>query len=244
MADIPEQVFSGAPHRLTMGLRRLDLTTWLDADPDHPQREYRRQLLAARRDEVYAVLPAGRSPAAEVAARVAEHVGRSLPGLDDPLVEAAGLVRDDVCVLTHDDGAWRLVAAVVCFPSRWRLADKMGRDVLDIHGPVPRYGEVLGGPTTKVFDSLTPRWRVNWTLLDDPELFQPDSPGGGQPPSRASFLRVERQCLVPVGEAVAFTIRTDVVAVTDLPADKADAVLAAAAATPAELADYRGWTAP
>lgn len=243
MTDIPEQVFSGAPHRLTMGLRRLDLATWLDADPHHPQREYRRRLLSQRRDEVYALCPEGRSAAAAVALQVAQHVGGVLPGLDDPLVEAAGMVRDDLCVLVEDAGAWRLVAAVVCFPSRWRLADKMGLDVLSVHDPVPRYRTSLGAPTQKVFDALTPRWRLNWTLLDDPELFQPDSPGRGHQPGPDSFLRVERQCLVPVGAAVAFTIRTDVVAVADLPPERADAVLTAAAETPSDLAAYRGWGA-
>ena len=140
------------------------------------------------------------------------------------MVDAALLVRDDLCVLARTEGTWRLVAAVVCFPSRWRLADKMGRDVLAIHDPVPGYRSGLGAPTTKVFDALTPRWRLNWTLLDDPALFQPAAPAGGHQPGPDSYLRVERQCLVPVGDVVAFTIRTDVVALADLPNDRAKAV--------------------
>ena len=32
--DVPEEVFSGAATKLTMGLRPLDMATWLDADPD------------------------------------------------------------------------------------------------------------------------------------------------------------------------------------------------------------------
>lgn len=242
MTAIPDEVFSGRAHRLTMGLRALDLQTWLDADSGHPQRAERTRLLAAHRPEVYSVLPEGRQPARVVAQRVADHVGCALAGLDDPLVEAAGLVRDDICVLARTGGAWRLVAAVVCFPSRWRLAEKMGQDVLAIHDPVPGYRQGLAAPTTKVFDALTPRWRVNWTLLDDPQLFQPRSPGGGHRPGPDSYLRVERQCLVPIADVVAFTIRTDVVAIAELPADRAEAVLAAARTTPAELGAYRGWT--
>lgn len=241
MTAIPEEVFSGKPHRLTMGLRSLHLRTWLDAGP-HPQREYRQRLLSQHRDEVYAVLPEGLAPARDVAQAVADHVGDSLPGDDDPLVEAALLVRDDLCVLARLDDAWRLVAAVVCFPSRWRLSDKLGQDVLAIHDPVPGYRGSLGRPTTKVFDALTPRWRVNWTLLDDPELFQPAAARGGHAPGLDSYLRVERQCLVPVGDAVAFTIRTDVVAVADLPQARATALLEAARATPPDVASYRGWT--
>lgn len=242
MTAIPDEVFSGRPHRLTMGLRSLDLDSWLDPDPHHPQRAQRATLLTQRRSDVYAVLPEGREPARLVAQRVAEQLGLVLPQSQDPLVDAALLVRDDLCVLARTEGTWRLVAAVVCFPSRWRLADKLGRDVLAIHDPVPGYRSGLGAPTTKVFDALTPRWRLNWTLLDDPALFQPAAPAGGHQPGPDSYLRVERQCLVPVGDVVAFTIRTDVVALADLPNDRAKAVLEAASTTPADLAAYRGWT--
>jgi hypothetical protein len=238
---IPSEVFSGKAHRLTMGLRALDMTTWLDADPEHPQRPYRGQLLRDRRAEVHCTLPEGQEPARTVALQVADHLGATLPGDDDPLVEAARLVRDDLCVLARVHDQWCLVAAVVCFPSRWRLADKMGRDVLAIHDPVPGYRTSLGRPTTTVFDALTPRWRVNWTLLDNPELFQPEGPREGHRPGSESYLRVERQCLVPVADVIAFTIRTDVVAVADLPVEQARAVLDAAAATPPDLAAYRGW---
>jgi hypothetical protein len=45
--DVPEEIFSGASHKLTMGLRPLDMTTWLDADPEDPQMAQRRE--SARR---------------------------------------------------------------------------------------------------------------------------------------------------------------------------------------------------
>lgn len=244
MAHVPEGVLTGKPHRLTMGLRALDLATWLDADPTHPQRRERERLLLDHRDDVVAVLPQGRDAAAAVAERVAQHVGAVLPGRDEPLVEAARLVRDDLCVVQRADGHWSLVAAVVCFPSRWNLADKVGKDVLAIHDPVPGYRSALGRPTLTVFESLTPRWRLNWTLLDDPALFQPRAPSARHRPGFESYLRVERQCLVPVGEAVAFTIRTDVIAVAELPTEQAQALMEAAAGSPADLADYRGWERP
>lgn len=180
-SGVPPELFSGAPHRLTMGLRPLDMRTRLDADPGHPQMPLRRQLLSARREEVFAHLP-GSLPACEaVAARVSGFTGRPLSGSDHPLVEAALQVRDDLCVLEQRDGRWLLTAAVVCFPSRWSLAEKLGRDVLAIHDPVPRYREVLGRPTEASFAAIAkqvPRWRVNWTVLDDPTLFRTRRPGG------------------------------------------------------------------
>lgn len=225
-----------------MGLRPLDLRTWLDPDPEHPQQALRRELLRERRAEVYQALPGTEQSRQTVAQAVSRWVGTALPGCDDPLVEAAGLVRDDLCVVTRVDGSWRLVAAVVCFPSRWRLLDKVGVDVVSIHDPVPRYRARLGDATGKAFDTAAPRWRVNWTLLEDPELFQPDPPTTTSgPPDQAWYLRVERQCLVPVGDLFAFTIRTDVVALRDLAAEQRGAVLASATALGEDLAAYRGW---
>lgn len=241
--DIPAEIFAGRPHRVSMGLRPLDLTTWLDRDPDHPQQVQRRQLLRQRRADVFAQLPEGDPAAAEVAQAVATWCGRQLPGTDAPLAEAAALVREDLCVLQRQAGQWRLVAAVVCFPSRWLLADKLGQDVVSIHDPVPGYRTQLGRPTGRVFDALSPRWRLNWTLLDDPTLFQPHvASATAGPPGESWFLRVERQCLVPVGQSVAFTIRTDIVALLDLDPAQRAALLRSAASAPAELAAYRGWT--
>lgn len=243
--DIPEVVFSGKPHRLTMGLRPLDLATWLDPDPLDPQMQLRRELLSTRRDEVFGALPGSEPASRQVAGAVAEWVGAGLPGSDHPLVEAAQLVRDDLCVLTRGDDGWVLAAGVVCFPSRWLLADKLGRDVLAIHDPVPRYRQQLGRPTSAVFDTITqrsPRWRVNWTILDDPALFQPVAPRARtHRPGPDSYLRVERQCLVRVGPAVVFSIRTTVRRIADLAEARARAVLEAADATPDDLAAYRGW---
>lgn len=217
------------------------MDTWLDAT-DHPQRELRRTLLAEHRAEVFQCAPGGDRAALTVAAHIASHCQRELCGADAPLAEAALMVRDDLCVLARQEQSWNLVAAVVCFPSRWRLADKMGRDVVGIHDPVPDYRQRLGGPTDKVLASLSPRWRVNWTLLDDPRLFQPAPPATPLPgPTQSWYLRVERQCLVPVGEYVAFTIRTDVVALADLEDEQREALLRSAATAPAELARYRGW---
>lgn len=243
--DVPEEIFSGDAHRLTIGLRPLDMQTWLDPDPDDPQMPMRRDLLGSRRSEVFGATAGSESARAEVARAVADHVQAELPGRDDPLVEAALLVRDDLCVLEQREGRWLLTAGVVCFPSRWRLSEKLGQDVTTIHDPVPTYRATLGQATDAAITAvgrMRPRWRVNWTLLDDPALFQPSAPSGpSHRPGRESFLRVERQCLAPVGTAIVFTIRTTVLPVAGLDDDRAAAILASAAATPDELARYKGW---
>ena len=247
--DIPPEVFSGKPHRPSMGLRKLDMATWLDPDPTDPQLALRRELLKKQRTDVFAALPSSDDACRTVADAMARWVGTDLPGVDHPLVEAAQLVRDDMCVMGVRDGQWQLIAAVVCFPSRWRLADKMGRDVVTIHDPVPDYRSQLAAPTVKAFDSIAahgPRWRVNATLLDDPALFQPVAAHARRRhlPGMDSYLRVERQCLVPVHDLIAFSIRTTVVPVSDLDPPQAQAVLASARSAPPEIAEYRGWVAP
>ncbi len=126
-----------------------------------------------------------------------------------------------------------------------RLADKLGRDVTSIHDPVPRYRETLGAATDSAMSAIgrmRPRWRVNWTLLDDPALFQPTAPTGRtHRPGLESFLRVERQCLVPIADVIVFSIRTSVLPVAELDESKASALLASVAGSPDDLAAYRGW---
>ena len=246
--DIPAEVFSGKPHKLTMGLRPLDMSTWLDPDPDDPQRVERRRLVEQHRDEVFGALPGSDDACSSVAVAVSRWVGVPLAGEDHPLLEAALLVRDDLCVLARVQRQWTLVAGVVCFPSRWRLSDKLGRDVMTIHDPVPGYRSRLEAPTQQAFAAIAghaARWRVNATLVDDPELFQPVAPEGRtHRPGPASYLRVERQCLVPVGDLIVFSIRTSVRAVAELSPVEAEAVLSAAHNTPDDLAAYRGWSPP
>jgi hypothetical protein len=110
---------------------------------------------------------------------------------------------------------------VLCFPNRWRLSDKLGRPMMAIHGPVPSYAERLGKPVDRFIGLLAPDrpvWRLNWSLTDDPTLFQPVGHGRREtdpditPENSGAriFLRVERQTLrrLPHTGAVLFTIRT------------------------------------
>jgi hypothetical protein len=78
-------------------------------------------------------------------------------------------------VLVRSD-QWRLEAACVCFPSRWSLGEKIGGSLGEVHSPAPSYDVEIGGPVNEFFERLSSErsfWRLNWTLLDDPELHQP-----------------------------------------------------------------------
>jgi dimethylamine monooxygenase subunit A len=245
-------------YRLAMGLRPLDLANWLEVDPRRRDAELaeKARLLAVARDTVVATRPAGDAAAAELLAEVVDWLAAHHPELDrtvdpdeHPIVAASRLVQEDLCVLVRSD-AWRLESAGVCFPSRWLLATKIGTTLDEIHSPIPGYGESLSRPTAGVFERMTPErsfWRLNWTLLDQPDLHQPE-------PARASvadpvpewYFRVERQTLrrLPVSGAVIFTIHNYVAALSDMMAAHdgfADRLLAAIDDAPPDMQAYKGW---
>ena len=79
---------------------------------------------------------------------------------------------------------------------------------------MPGYDHELARPTNGFFDRLTPGrsfWRLNWTLLDNPALFQPTATRTAPSGDLADwYFRVERQTLrqLPRSRAIVFTIRT------------------------------------
>jgi dimethylamine monooxygenase subunit A len=204
----------------------------------------RKSLLEERRDEVLRALPGSEAACGEVLDQLAgflperfpdrfERVGSGLVNrvsgdrwtvegdVPDPLDIAGRLVQEDLCILQEVDGELRLTAGVLCFPNRWRLSDKLGRPMMAIHEPVPSYAERLGKPVDRFIGLLAPDrpvWRLNWSLMDNPMLFQPVGHGWRDTdpdftPENAGariFLRVERQTLrrLPCTGAILFTIRT------------------------------------
>ena len=138
-----------------------------------------------------------------------------------PLNLAGRLVQEDLCLMAPGDTGYTLEAASLCFPSRWRLIDKIGKRMVDIHSPVPDYEDKLARPVDRFFDKLDinkPVWRVNWSLTDDPDLYQPirktstdysrsiNSKNAGD----LIFLRCERQTLrrLPNTGWILFSIKT------------------------------------
>lgn len=244
--------------RLAMGMRPLNLATWLEID-EHRDEELalKHELLASRYDVVVATEPEGDAASRELldevkAFLVAYHplVATMTDSSEHPIVQASRLVQEDFCVLIRED-AWRLRAACVCFPSRWDLATKIGTTLDDIHAPVPGYDSQLSTPTNSFFDRLRPErsyWRLNWTLLDHPDLHQPKrarvSPSGELDDW---YFRVERQTLRQLRRtnAIVFTIRTYVTSAASLRMNDAQfvpALLNGLETAPAEAQVYKGWT--
>ena len=237
--------------RHRVGTKPLDPDNWLPTDRETaPTLAMKRDLLATRRDEVVALHEGGGEPAEEAARLVASYVGAPITGSGiDALVEAALLVADDLTVLmpSGTDGL-TFVAGVVCSPSRWRIASKMGQDMLAVHRPVARYAEHIGAPVDTLLRRLTverPLWRSNWTLEDHPALFQPEVPPAPlvDDPSHL-WVRMERETLrrLPDTGGVLFTIRGFQQPLTDYVrggADRAATLHALISRLPDDVARYK-----
>lgn len=259
-----------------IGLKPLDPAQWIDVDahlPDYLAEKSR--LFAERHGEVFAAEPGTETAQREVLDRlvahlVADHAStharegeaiRIIPSgalvtLDSgpPLETAARLVQEDLVLMRRGPDGWRVAAAALCFPSAWRLADKFGRPMHQVHAPVPGFGagtrpaELI----TRMFDNLQPgaamlRW--NWSLFGDAALFHPEPshavPRFGTEGEKA-VLRLERQTVTRLDSGdVLFTIRIYLEPIDALARQPEGREIAAAirsqlAALPAEQAEYKG----
>ena len=199
---------------------------------------------------------------AELRAVLAAHLAAHWPGwerprsppADHPLAEIGTWVAEDFCLMQPGPGGPVLIAAILCFPSRWRLAEKIGRPLIAIHAPVPTYAETLGRPVDRFMGAIKPgrlAVRYNWSVHEDPTLFQPTGHGRGAfdpsiTPENAGerlWLRVERQTFrrLPESGVVVFGIRTHVTPLAEVIAVPGEAARLAAAVrgVPEELERYK-----
>ena len=231
--------------KLKLGLRARDEADWLPYDDlfdDHAARDSqldcKAQLLGDRHNEVFAALPESEPAGREVLAMVRAHLQQfhdaSLPDLPadaglHPLDAAARLVPEDLLLLeprrranggAGGDFDWCLVAASLCFPAHWVLAEKMNKPLAAIHAPVPDYRERLETPMDRFFTNMKIgpiSSRMNWSLQLGNELFSPHrstrKAAMGDLANEDMCLRMENQTLrkLPETGMVLFTIRTHMV---------------------------------
>jgi hypothetical protein len=268
--------FLAAHDPLRMGVAAIDARDWFELGDDYAvQMAEKDRLLAARRAEVFQIRPQAEPAASELVAAVADwglatHPdrfaregdaircadGRRVALGEKPALEAAALlVQEDLCLLQPDAaGTLILTGACLCFPSRWRLADKLGRPMLAIHAPVPGLNPKIGATIDRFLAGLKAGniyTRTNWSLTTDPALFQPVAlPHDPIAPADAGarvFYRVERQTLrlLPASGAVLFGIRVhqhQLAAFAAIP-EQRRALAAAVAALDPSLVEYKSMTA-
>ena len=223
-AVIPVELFHEGPFRWRLGTRRLDASGWLQfdlADLDGDLAE-KAAILAADRADASVAEDGSEAASREVVDLVdaaLASVGRPPVPIDGrhPLERAACAVHEDLVLLQRREHGWVMTAGVVCFPTRWSAAEKLGRSMAEIHDPVPRY-EAIAPAVDRLFDRLRSDavvWRPNWSIVGEPDLRLPvqhrQAPSVlPTDPGRSLWLRVERQTvrrLTHHDDHILFTIR-------------------------------------
>ena len=200
-----------------MGLRPIEPQRWLPERISEAERSRKQQLLDNPGSAVFAALEGSRPGQQRIFDAMAEFTdGQPNRPRDttQPLVNAALLVPDDLCLMERDADSYRLTAACVCSPSYWQLTEKIGRTLDGIHGPVPTLNDRLG-PTMLQFFARLPDGAVferrNWLIHTNSDPYQPRSEAWrtvAQADAGKLVVRSERQTLRRLDTAtVVFTIR-------------------------------------
>ncbi|CAL5220722.1 g2779 [Coccomyxa viridis] len=280
-------------YKMTMGLEPMNPLDWIEIDDCYEEElALRKDLVKNNRSTVIHSLPGAEEANREMLELLADFLPKRFPDRFsmegtvlinhslgdswdladkslDPLEVSAQLVQEDLCLMTvADDGALRFVSGAVLFPQRWSLAEKLGMDMRRIHEPVPLFNKEILKPVNAFMNRITPNkpfWRANWTISDNPELFQPvgeefimqansgqfinDKLWGQTEPVTAENAgkrlqtRCERETLsrFPRTGAILFTIRTHMRKLQEFEGrpDKAKELAHALRNLPQELKNYK-----
>lgn len=169
---------SGASAHMTMGLRKLKRGNWLTIDEKYlTEHVIRSAQLSRARPSVLQCLPGSESACQEVLSVVSSFLvarypmmfmltgvgskqlihnlktGEKFPMVNNPqpLETAARLAMEDFNVLMKDpaNGEYRLQASATLFPAGWRLEERIGFTLTELHCPVPGWQGKLGSPVTR-----------------------------------------------------------------------------------------------
>lgn len=248
------------------GLWALDPAAWIEIDAAFAeQMAYRDRLIGERADVVAGATPRAARAVAELTETLAAHLqathgaaflvdNGAVRRPDGVTVMATGgigalgrFVQEDWLILEREEGAeeYVLTAGNLCFPSSWRLRDKLGRPLTPIHEDVPGYADDLSRRVNRVFAALhveRPLQRLNWSVYNDSELHQPHPDRRRAATGDEFYLRVERQTLrrLPDTRAVVFGVKTYVTPLAALPASARAGLSERLSALSPAMVDYKG----
>ena len=255
------------PSAMKMGLRSCSAQDWLSDDDAFGsplsaarQREEKASLFAHKAGDISGALSGSWQAGEEAFELIAQnryshhhHKLKTYPH-EHPVISAGRQIIHDLLLLApeqHEGGErWVLKAGVVGFPAHWRLHEKLGCAMDQIHAPVPHYADRLEHPVNRFFSHMRPGLfsrRSNWTLQIDEALHTPSRPPSL--PLTASdvgnrlFIRTETQsfCKLPLSGHILFTIRTSLCAISRWQdeAEALQALLATHEAMSPQMAEYR-----
>ncbi len=222
---LSELPLTPGPPELQLGTRALSPDEWLVTDANtEDELRLRRQLLATHGDLVQSLDDVDAATSELVGllgVRRTEPLSPAGTTAVDHLGEIARTIPEDVFVMDKrgNPEGWRLVAGALVFPNHWRLSDKLGLPMGEIHAPVDGYDELLARRVDRVFDRLAPArpvWRRNFFVHDHPELFAP-GPVAARPIDDVDevdelWIRSERQVLwrLAFSGMIVFTVKTQI----------------------------------
>lgn len=224
--SIPYPGWNGRP---LPGVQPLDPADWLIRDEAcTAQLALKAKLVETYGAEVVDRCPGSEAAEAELAQMVCDDVAARYDGFKPPkypgLAELAGIVQEDFAILQKDGDAHVMTAGLIGFPASWRLSEKIGKPLDQIHDPVVAYDGQMAARVQRLFDGVQvgrPLWRYNTLWYHDPALYQPRSALAprDEDDGTAGYLRSERQCILrlPQTGAVVFSIHTFVLARADVP---------------------------
>jgi hypothetical protein len=248
-------LFPDEDYKLQMRFTRGEPMAYFAPTEQHAAIVAERSRWLADSPETYsALLPQGETLMCECAAAASIWNGFE-GGQSGGLESCRSLGRyweaDFLLLKAGSDGEIRLLGGCLCFPSHWRLTDKIGKPIEFVHSPVPGLNENLGSSIHKFLAGLKSgiAWqRVNWGLGRSPELNQ--HPDRHLPRLDANvrlneiWLRVEEQALVALPESggILFGIRIVNHALAGLRNDLqlTSRFCRALATMPEDLARYKG----
>lgn len=260
---LPYRAFRYGPkYNVTMGLRTIQPEDWIQLDNHYPRYHAdKARRIAERGAKCCRTLPEAYPAALELLEELTEYLPARYPtlyrrtavGLDnlwsgetfditerplkeDPIQMCARLVQDDLALMIErPDGQYYLLSGAVLLAGFWRLEDKVGMPLAEIHtsADVPQYREKLERGMMSFFRRLRCEdmyARNNYFIQVDDELPWSWSIGSEDSPEiswdtaqkdRAvehHMFRSERQSLrrLPKTGAVLFTIRTYFLPITEI----------------------------
>lgn len=257
-----------------IGLKPINTKNWLEIDDNFKnENNLKKNLLSSRRHEVFQANDNSHSAQKELLKMVTEHLkkyhsekysfkdqnifikatGESINLLDSntpPIETASLLVQEDLILMMPKENKFYLEAAVLTSPSHWSLVEKFSKNLIDLHEGVPGYEEKIGSRVDEIFNKLPSDRileRLNWSIYDSPELFQPV---GSKPEVtmkrkdiRDLHLRVERQTIrkIPDQGSIVFTVRVHVDPLLSISKeqDLLDDLNLAIANLPQEMKEYK-----
>ncbi|KAJ5753108.1 hypothetical protein N7520_010025, partial [Penicillium odoratum] len=260
---IPYRPFRYGPkYFVTMGLRSMKFDEWIELDNHYLKfHADKAKRIEERGEKCYGTAPEAMDGAIELLEELCDYLPERYPTMfqktstgitniitnetfnitqrplpEDPMATAARLIQDDIALMIEKpDGEYYLLAGAILLAGFWRLSDKFGMPLSEIHtsGDVPQFQEKLERGMKNFFRRLKPEepvLRNNYFIQVDDQLAW--SPSIGSEDAEVvswntaeknkaieqHFFRSERQSLrrLPRSGAVVFTIRTYFEPITEI----------------------------